>query len=40
MSEAIAQQWLDASATTATHKQFTAHMDLISKRYLLPAWKV
>jgi len=32
MSEAIAQQWLDDSAATATNKQFAAHMDLISKR--------
>lgn len=32
MSETIAQQWLEASATTATNKQFTAHMDLISKK--------
>ncbi|MEE9302456.1 MAG: hypothetical protein V3U84_01595 [Thiotrichaceae bacterium] len=29
---AIAQKWLDASALTATNKQFDAHFDLISKR--------
>jgi hypothetical protein len=28
----IAQQWLDASAFTATNKQFDAHFNLISKR--------
>ena len=32
MSEEIAKQWLEASANTATNKQFTDHMDLISKR--------
>ncbi len=32
MSEHIAQQWLDAAATTTNAKNFTAHMDLISKR--------
>ncbi|MBD3670227.1 MAG: hypothetical protein HUJ29_05580 [Gammaproteobacteria bacterium] len=32
MSETIARQWLEASARTATDKQFTEHMDLISKR--------
>jgi len=35
MSEAIAQQWLSESADTANNKQFTAHMDLISKRVSL-----
>lgn len=28
----IAQEWLDASALTATNKQFEAHFNLISKR--------
>ena len=28
----IAQQWLDASAFTATNKQFDAHFNLISKQ--------
>ncbi len=28
----IAQQWLDASARTATEKQFDAHFNLISRR--------
>lgn len=28
----IAQKWLDASASTATNKQFEAHFNLISKR--------
>jgi len=28
----IAQKWLDASALTATNKQFDAHFDLISKK--------
>jgi hypothetical protein len=28
----IAQEWLDASALTATNKQFDAHFNLISKR--------
>lgn len=32
MSEAIARQWLESSATTANNKQFEAHMDLISKK--------
>ncbi|MBD3609403.1 MAG: hypothetical protein HUJ30_02535 [Gammaproteobacteria bacterium] len=32
MSEAIAQQWLESSASTANNKQFEAHMDLISKK--------
>jgi len=32
MSEAIARQWLEQSAATATNKQFAAHMDLISKK--------
>lgn len=35
MSEAIAQQWLEASAATASNKQFDAHMDLISKKVSL-----
>jgi hypothetical protein len=30
--EQIAQEWLDASARTATNKQFDAHFDLISKK--------
>lgn len=30
--EVIAQEWLDASALTATNKQFDAHFNLISKR--------
>jgi len=30
--EKIAQQWLDASAKTATEKQFEAHFQLISKK--------
>lgn len=30
--EEIAQQWLDASAQTATDKDFDAHFNLISKR--------
>jgi hypothetical protein len=32
MSEAIAKQWLESSASTANNKQFEAHMDLISKK--------
>lgn len=32
MSETIAQQWLELSATTATNRQFENHMDLISKK--------
>lgn len=31
-AQTIAQQWLDASAKTATEKQFEAHFNLISKR--------
>jgi hypothetical protein len=30
--EVIAQEWLDASAKTATDKDFTAHFNLISKK--------
>ena len=30
--EVIAQEWLDASAKTATAKDFTAHFNLISKK--------
>lgn len=30
--EVIAQQWLDASALTATNKQFEEHFNLISKK--------
>ncbi len=30
--EQIAQEWLDASARTATNKQFDAHFNLISKK--------
>ncbi len=32
MSEQIAKQWLHDSATTATRRDHSAHMDLISKR--------
>lgn len=32
MSETIARQWLEQSASTANNKQFEEHMDLISKR--------
>ena len=32
MSEHISQQWIRAAATTASAKNFPAHMDLISKR--------
>ncbi|MDH5571625.1 MAG: hypothetical protein OEY89_07660 [Gammaproteobacteria bacterium] len=35
MSEAIAQQWLNDAATTATNHDFTAHMNLISRRVSL-----
>ena len=35
MSEVIAQQWLTDAATTATNKDFAAHMNLISKRVSL-----
>ena len=35
MSEAIAKQWLSDAATTATKNDFTAHMNLISKRVSL-----
>ena len=35
MTQAIAQQWLQESAATATAKDLAAHMDLISKRVSL-----
>ena len=35
MSEAIAQQWLQAAASTANNKDHTAHMALISKKVRL-----
>jgi ketosteroid isomerase-like protein len=35
MSQSIAEKWLQDSAHTANAKDFTAHMDLISKRISL-----
>ena len=35
MTQAIAQQWLQESAATATAKDLAAHMDLISQRVSL-----
>jgi hypothetical protein len=35
MSEDIAKQWLADAATTANNKNYSAHMDLISKRVSL-----
>ncbi|MCW9025361.1 MAG: hypothetical protein OQK73_11880 [Gammaproteobacteria bacterium] len=35
MSEEIAKQWLTNAVTTANNKNYSAHMDLISKRVSL-----
>jgi hypothetical protein len=35
MSEEIAKQWLQEAATTATARNYAAHMDLISRRVSL-----
>lgn len=35
MSEAIARQWLDNAASTATNKDHAAHMNLISRKVSL-----
>ena len=35
MSEEIARQWLEASATSASKQQLEAHLDLISRRVKL-----